>query len=247
MSRPRQFDGSTDDHEALHMDHRQATESMAVEKYLLEELTPEVREDFEEHFFDCQECSIELRATAGFIDAAKKEFKVNPVPKPGAISGRKSYWAPLRPALAWSALAASLVVTAYQNVVVYPGLRTQIAELNAPEILPPLSLVGGNSRGGGGIPAVAVGANQPFLLLLDIPTQDRFSSYTCLLYAPSGLVSWRGEVSAQSAKDTVPIRVPSTDRPSGAYTLLVQGNGDQASTGTAVDLARYRFTLNHLE
>jgi hypothetical protein len=220
---------------------------MAVEKYLLEELTPEARDQFEEHFFDCNECSIELRTAAGFIDAAKKEFKANPVPKPGPVSRRKSYWAPLRPALAWSALAASLLVTAYQNVIVYPGLRTQIAQLSAPEILPSLSLVGGNSRGGGAIPAIVVAAKQPFLLLLDIPTQDRYSSYTCLLYAPSGSLSWRVEVSAQSAKDTVPIRVPSAGRPSGQYTLLIKGNGDPAASGTAVDLTRLRFTLNHLD
>jgi hypothetical protein len=245
MSPDGRINGSTKDHEALNMDHRQATESMAVEKYLLEELTPEVRDQFEEHFFDCNECSIELQTAAGFIDAAKKEFKANPVPKPGPVSWRKSYWAPLRPALAWSALAASLLVTAYQNVVVYPGLRTQIAQLNAPEVLPSLSLVGGNSRGGGETPAIAVASKQPFLLLLDIPTQDRFSSYTCLLYAPSGSLSWKGEVSAQSAKDTVSIRVPSAGRPLGAYTLLVQGNGDPA--GTAVDLTRLHFTLKHLD
>ena len=31
---------------------------------------------------------------------------------------------------------------AYQNVVVYPRFKTEIAELKAPEILPSLSLVG---------------------------------------------------------------------------------------------------------
>jgi hypothetical protein len=46
-------------------------------------------------------------------------------------------------------------------------------------------------------------------LLVDIPTEDRFSSYTCLLYSPSGSLSWRVEVSPQQAKDTVSIRVPS--------------------------------------
>ena len=60
------------------MDHNQATQLTAVEKYLLDELPPEVRDEFEEHFFDCQECATDLRATAGFIDAAKREFKVNP-------------------------------------------------------------------------------------------------------------------------------------------------------------------------
>jgi Putative zinc-finger len=220
------------------MNHQQATQLTAVDKYLLDELTPEVRDEFEEHFFDCQECALDLRATAGFMDAAKDEFKANPVRKPVA-SGSKRSFALFRPALVWSALAASLLVIAYQNVAVFPRLTTEIAEMKAPEILPSLSLVGGNSRGGQ-IPAVTVGANKPFLLLLDIPTQDRFSSYTCLLYSPSGSLAGRVEVSGQLAKDTVSIRVPSTGTQSGPYVLKVQGN----MPGSAVDLAQYRFSLN---
>jgi hypothetical protein len=224
------------------MDHRQATEVTAVEKYLLEELTPEVRDDFEEHFFDCQECATDLRATAAFMDAAKKEFKANPVPKPGGAAKKKSFLAPFWPsALVWSALAASLLVIAYQNMVVYPRFRTEIAELKAPEILPSISLVGGNSRGGQ-TPSVTAGGSQPFLLSLDIPTQDRFSSYTCLLYSPSGTLVWRVEVSAQAARDTVSIRVPSVERLPGEYTLAVQGNVNGG--GTPGDLARYRFEVN---
>lgn len=222
------------------MDHREATQLTAVEKYFLDELTPEARDEFEEHFFDCQDCAMDLRATAGFMDAAKKEFRVNPVPKPGAASKSKSRLASLWPAaFVWSALAASLLVIAYQNAIVLPRFRGEIAELRAPEILPSISLVGGNSRGRE-IPAITVGVTRPFLLLIDIPTQDRFSSYTCLLYSPSGSLSWRVEVSAQSAKDTVSIRVPPASRPSGEYILTVQGN----LPGTAVVLARDRFTLN---
>ena len=81
------------------MDHQQATQLMAVEKYLLDELTPEVRDQFEEHFFDCQECATDLRATAGFMDAAKKEFRLHPVPKPAAVAKGKSRLALLRPLL----------------------------------------------------------------------------------------------------------------------------------------------------
>jgi hypothetical protein len=80
----------------------------------------------------------------------------------------------------------------------------------------------------------------PFLLSLDIPTQDRFSSYTCLLYSPSGTLVWRVEVSPQAARDTVSIRVPSTDKLLGEYILAVQGN----LNGISTDLARYRFALN---
>jgi hypothetical protein len=226
------------------MDHQQATESAAVEKYLLDELTPEMRDAFEEHFFDCQECATDLRATAGFMDATKREFQVNPLPKLPVAAKNKPRVAFFRPALAWSALAASLLVIAYQNGVVYPHFKAEVAQLQAPEILPPLSLVGGNSRGDE-VPVVSVGGARPFLLSLDIPTQDRFSSYTCLLYAPSGSLVWRVDVPAQLAKDTVSIRVPSTNRSSGEYTLTVQGNGDHSSPGT--DLAHYRFTVNSLQ
>jgi hypothetical protein len=218
------------------MDHQQATQLMAVEKYLLLELTPEVRDQFEEHFFDCQECATDLGATVAFMEAAKREFRLNPVPKPGLAP--KAAMALLRPAIAWSALAASLLVIAYQNVVVYPHFKSEIAELRSPEILPSLSLVNGNSRGGQ-VSEGTVGAGRPFLLLLDIPTEDRFSSYTCLLYSPSGSLSWRVDVSPQVAKDTVSVRVPSADKQPGDYTLTVQGNTDRGP----VDLQRYRFTL----
>jgi hypothetical protein len=222
------------------MDHNQITQHLTVERYLLDELTPEVRDEFEEHFFDCQECATDLRATAAFMDVARREFKIHPVPKPGGESKGKSLFASAWPsALVWSALAASLLVIAYQNMIVFPHFRTEISELKAPEILPAISLVGGNSRGGQ-IPAGTVGNSRPFLLQLDIPTQDRFSGYTCLLYAPSGSLVWTAEVSAQSARDTVSIRVPAADRPPGEYTLAVQGN----LAGSSVDLARYRFALN---
>lgn len=222
------------------MDHNQSATLMAVEKYLLDELTPEVREEFEQHYFDCQECAIDLRATAAFMEAAKQEFRAHPVAKLGGAVQNKSLLAPFWPtALVWSALAASLLLVAYQNLVVFPHAKTEVAALNAPEILPVVSLVGGNSRGGQ-TPQASVGAERPFLLSVDIPTQDRFSSYTCMLYSPSGALAWRVQVSPQAAKDTVSIRVPSAERQSGEYTLAIQGN----LAGTSVDLAHYRFALN---
>ena len=57
------------------MEHHEAKRLMAVEKYLLDELPPQVRDEFEEHYFDCDECTTDLRATAAFLDAAKREFK----------------------------------------------------------------------------------------------------------------------------------------------------------------------------
>lgn len=229
------------------MDHHEAKRLMAVEQYLLDELPPQVRDEFEEHFFDCEECSTDLRATAVFLDATKKELAAASARQPAPVPIRKSRFASFwLPVFALPALAACLLVVAYQNLVVFPRFKSQIAQLSAPEILPSLSLVGGNSRGDQ-TPSITVHRAQPFLLLVDIPTQERFSRYTCLLYSPSGSLAWRVQLSAQQAKDTISIRVPAVNRTGGIYSLLVQGNTDHAPEESSVDLARYRFTLSSQE
>lgn len=225
------------------MDHQQAMRSTAVEKYLLNELTPQLRDDFEAHYFDCPECGADLLATAAFLDAAKAELKAASVPSPSpAIAAKRRFQLLWRPAFLVPVLAASLLVIAYQNIVVYPRFNREIAQLRSPEILPSISLVGGNSRGGQ-LPSLSVGREQPFLLFLDIPAQDRFSTYTCWLYTPSGAQAWHVQVSAQQAKDTVSIRIPAADRMDGNYSVLVQGNLDPSHPGSSVDLARYSFVL----
>jgi hypothetical protein len=225
------------------MEHQEATQLMAVEKYVLNELPPQLRDDFEEHYFDCQECAKDLRATTAFLDAAKVELKAASVSglSPAVAAKHRVSWL-WKPILVIPALAASLLFIAYQNAVVYPRLTEQIAQLSTPEILPSLSLVDGNSRGGQ-IPSITVRSAQPFLLFLDMPTQERFSSYTCTVYPPSGKLTWHVQVSAQQAKDTVSFRIPAIDRVDGKYSVLIQGNLDPSHPGATVDLARYSFVL----
>jgi hypothetical protein len=165
-----------------------------------------------------------------------------------------------RPAFAAPAFALLLGVMVYQNVVVFPrsgegspredsrgGLGTGAVSpvtsgADGPEILASLSLIGGNSRGGG-IPTVTLAKGQPLLLSLDIPSADRFSSFTCALVDASGAVLWSVPVSAEQAKDTVDIRVPSTQLTRGEYRLVVRGNANSGGEGEP-PLANYRFTLN---
>lgn len=225
------------------MDHDGAVRLSLVEKYLLDELGPELRDEFEEHYFDCRECADDVRVTAAFLDVAKNELRATPLPKPVPAPAKRPWFAWLwTPAFAVPALAACLLVLIYQNLVIFPRFRSAIAELRAPEILPTISLVGSNSRGGSA-PSIAVEGAHAFLVLIDIPTQERFSSYTCLLYSPSGSLAWHVQVSAEAAKDTVSIRVPAGQASSGSYTLAVQGNSSAASGENGVELARYPFTL----
>jgi len=57
------------------MDHQEAIRLAVVERYLLDKLPPPRRDEFEEHFFECQLCAKDLRVTAEFLDLARKELK----------------------------------------------------------------------------------------------------------------------------------------------------------------------------
>src|ERR1700751_56088 len=53
------------------MDHKEAVRQNATERYLLDELDPELRDQFEEHLFDCQDCALDVRAGAMFVEQSK--------------------------------------------------------------------------------------------------------------------------------------------------------------------------------
>jgi hypothetical protein len=231
------------------MNHQEATQQGAVEKYLLNELAPPERDEFEEHFFDCPACAEDLRVTAAFLDAAARELErvtpERPAPQHPASrrSGPSRFAFLFRPAFAAPAFATLLLVIAYQNGVVYPRLTAELAASRTPELLASVSLIGGNSRGAA-VPSVTLPQkDQPLLLTLDIPTAERFTSYTCVLMAPSGAVVGRVPVSAEEAKDTVSIRIPAGQWGSGDYRLIVQGHSPSPEQAPA-ELASYRFILN---
>src|ERR1700690_2561630 len=101
------------------MNHQDATQLMAVEKYVLNELSPQLHDEFEEHYFECSECAMDLRATTAFLVAARAEFQAESAPKPlpVPIEKRRGPWL-WRPAFVMPALAACLLFIAYQNAVV---------------------------------------------------------------------------------------------------------------------------------
>jgi hypothetical protein len=223
------------------MDHHEALRREAAEKYLLGELAPQERDEFEVHFFDCPQCADELKTTAAFLDEAKRELQRSPAVKPAPRLRKPSRFEFLwRPALFAPAFALLLSVIVYQNVRVFPRVAGERPRLDRPEVLSAVSLIGANSRGGVN-PSVAVGKDQPILLTLDIPAAEQYTSYTCTLIAPSGATVWRVPVSASEAKDTVSIRIPGADLKPGDYTLSVQANPVR---GEPADIARYRFTLS---
>ncbi len=230
------------------MEHQDAIQLGAAEKYLLGELTTAQRDEFEEHFFDCRECAADLRMTADFLDIARNELRRGHFGR-AASKTLKWSWLELfaRPAVLTPAFTLLLAVIAYQNGVVLPRINGQIALLRQPGVVTTVSLIGGNSRGGAP-PAVSGSAGQPVLLSLDIPATRPYPRYACILLDASGAVVWRVPVSAAQAQDTVSINVPAGALHAGDYTLVVQGievqDRPDGGSPKAADLAHYRFVLS---
>src|SRR5690242_2089456 len=108
------------------MDHREALRLQAAEKYVLGELSPQLRDEYEEHYLECQECGEELKTTVAFVDSARGVLQDEVAVRTEAeiAQPRKAAWlAWLRPAVAVPVFAALLLVVAYQNLVTIPRLQ----------------------------------------------------------------------------------------------------------------------------
>src|SRR5438477_9841743 len=53
------------------MDHTAVVRQKMTERYLLDELDSQLRDEFEEHYFDCPECALDVSAGAQFVGHAK--------------------------------------------------------------------------------------------------------------------------------------------------------------------------------
>jgi Putative zinc-finger len=219
------------------MDHDEAVRLKATEKYLLDELDPDSRDQFEEHLFDCQDCALDLRAAAMFVeqskavlaDPATTEVRI-PAAVPAMVGWRQSRWyAWFRPAWVVPVFALLLLVIGYQNFVTYPQ-RMQAA--NQPEVGPWASV--NVSTRGSSTTTIKVRPNQGFSLLLNLPPEG-FASYQADLYNPAGKLEWSGTMSAPAPEEGRQIYVPGGNRQSGIYALLIHGI---TATGESHEISR---------
>jgi hypothetical protein len=220
------------------MDHNEALQQMLAEKYLLDELSLESREEFEAHFFGCAECAQDVRAGAVLVEGIRVGLTDRPVEKPAEIPvqrGGKSGWlAWLRPALVVPALAVLLGVVVYQNLVTYPQLKMAA---NAPQVLPRASV--SVSARGATAPVITTRQGEGFLLFVNVPPDTRYSSYIAELQDPAGKVDWSLSIPA-SSDDSYPVHVPAAPRGGGTYTVIVQG---VTAGGENTEIGRTAFEL----
>lgn len=215
------------------MDHDHAMKSHAAERYLLDELSPEDRDDFEGHYFSCAQCADEVRTGFAFADNAKAVMLDEPriAAAPAQISRRKSFfegWSWLRPA-AWAPVMAVLLlgVTLYQNVLVIPRMEQELADLSQPRAVP--SVVARAATRGEDRP-VQISKGDGFLqVILDIPPGEPVSSYTCEVYDAAGTLRFTVPAAAPSNGDSLHLSLPVAGLEAGRYMIRVKPGGEEYS------------------
>src|SRR5712671_4456867 len=216
------------------MDHPEATRLMAVEKYLLNELSPELRKSFEEHLFECSECEFDVHAGYALIDGSKDVFSSVVEVAEAHVPGKPNQWlAWFRPAIAVPVMALLLVVVSYQNFVTVPKLKGIVAAAQSPQLLNPIYLTAGTNRGTNDVVATTK-RNHPLAVTLDIPAETRFTSYVCELQSPSGELEGSLPVSAESARNSVSMTVYPRHG-AGVYQLVVFGVAQNGSSKAEIE------------
>lgn len=239
------------------MEHLQAIQLKAAERYVLGELPSDLRERYEEHFFSCVECAEELSLAAAFVENSRAAMGSEPVMPPvrlpvsAAQRPAASGWlgAFLRPSFAVPVFAALLLLVTYQTFLVIPRLKTTATQsvgalaTAAPQALASFSLITADSRGGEPL-ALTVAPGQPFSLYFDIPPAGNYSSYICEIVNSAGAAEFSLNISTEQAKNAVQLLIPSSSLGPGKHAVVVRGLGTQGSaSGSATEVARYPFTL----
>ena len=219
------------------LDHFQAVETHAVERYLLGELSASEKRAFERHYFECPECALAIESGEEFIANARAVFKEaeqeperallrnKPVERRSSFRDFMAAW--MRPGFALTVAASVLfgLIALYQGAVLIPGLR------QTPDTVRrlPAFYLGAASRGETTVIKVPAGSVS-FSLSLDLPPDSHFGQYICDL-SGSGIGFPRVPVPAPNAGQPITISVPVKGIKPGSYQLTVFGaepNGRQA-------------------
>jgi hypothetical protein len=226
------------------MNHQEALQEMAVEQYLLGELRGASLDRFEDHLFDCSECTNDVKAGVTFLDSARTELmfpRRDATPSATKTRGWLSWLT--SPLVLSPALAACLALLAVQTFVVQPRMKRELAQAQTPYLLKPLVLANAGARGGS-VQEIDAPQNKSFAVSVDVPTVDSYSSYQASLYAPDDSLVWQTVISPEQARDAVLINVPTGKTEEGINTFVIRGlRSADGSGGTLEALATYKFRV----
>lgn len=212
------------------MDHLQAVNTLAAERYLLDEMTDAERDEFEGHFFSCRDCADDLRAGAVMVDGARSGLLSSVAraavdPKVASPFIARPRWRP-SVILPWAAAASFALATGY--------LALQIPR-PGPLVLTPATLRPA-TRGQETI--ASPGAGGVLTLAVDLSGAAFTGPLRYELLREGGSVLAAGDTTAPPAGAPLLLSMPSSLLgPEGRFVLRVHGSG---SGGLTAEDYRFR-------
>jgi hypothetical protein len=206
------------------MPHSETVETLAVERYLLGEMSAPELETFEEHLFLCSECAEAVKTGAAFADNARAIIKEPPPDSsPERVRGNKkksAWWKEysfpmIVPAFAAAAL---LCLVCYQQFVIIPGLKAELAQEEMPQMLPTFVL---HAISRGDQQVVAIPPNARYVSLYFDVVVNNPAGYIYEIRNTSGSIRFTGYVPQPTIGETLNLLIGRSQFPAGNYTLTM--------------------------
>ena len=212
------------------MDHKEAVRLQAAEKYVLGEFSQTLRDEYEEHFFDCAECAADLKAAAAFVDVSREVLRAeqDKSAEKEAIPAQARWLSWSRPIIAVPAFAALLLLLGYQSLVTIPNVKEKAAGGGAQVLFNSYPLRGVNTAGEEGR-TLSIRPGEAFLLNFDFVPTRSFDSYICQLEDAQGHLILRAKIAGGNANQEAHLPVPAGTLHPGKYVLAFYG--DPGATG----------------
>jgi hypothetical protein len=224
------------------MDHDQAIETKFPMRYVLQELTPADRDEFEEHLADCSNCMNEVWMATAFAANAKEVFRAEGTRQ--IAPEHAPWWSRFGfgSAPQWIPVAACVLLAAtvgYQNLFEIRGLRAKIGRLDQPQVLTSTPIVPPSSRGS--IHLIEVPSDASFFqlpLATDVVEPGR--QYQCELRSKSGNIIWSAPLPASPPNEPLRLLIPTSRVSKGEYIAVLL----ERTPSGALERERYSFVVS---
>lgn len=228
------------------MDHQEALRLQAVEKYILGELTPALREQFEEHYFDCPECAKELKVMGSFVTASRlvlQDEEISSRVSPHAARATHPGWLNwLQPVISLPAIMALTAIVVFQMTIAIRSARKQAAVQTVAEVYETSYRLKGATRGPEAA-KIAVRPDESFALDFDFIPSQIFPRYNGSLFDSSGQAVLGFGLNDEQRNKEVHLVIPGGKVRPGSYELVVAGDTG-ISNQNLKDSEVLRFSFN---
>ena len=209
------------------MDHKFAEIQQSVEKYMLNELSPDERAEFEDHMFDCPSCSERVRQDFTVMENLKEVLRKEP-------AAQRAGW---REWLRVPTLVPTFVALALACVVAYQNFGAGAGDIAM--VLPQVAVLKATSRGDSATVPVQVDRKSA-TFELSVPI-DSAGPFECEFDNAAGTRMMTVKAAAANPDLDLPFRLSAKSFPAGRYRLVLH------SALNPADPITYTFEVHYSE